>query len=148
MNIYFIDQPLTSDELASAARLLSTAPMPGSILDLRQVRIPGILPVADRGGCFTLKLLDYAPHFQRLFVRAGAGSVKDEPVAFLRQNSRGPNPLNAVLMLALREVTGVVPYVLNRSAHSGIQVSGPDPLIGLLRHGLSGRPDRRARGKA
>lgn len=139
VNIYYLDQPLSKLELASTLLSLFVEHIPGGVLDIKQRRVPAVFPVQMINGQFCLELPDYVSIFKKHFIRAGAAVSGNERSAYLHPEYPSHNPLNAVLVLALREATGGMPYILKRrpGTKSRIRIVAPDQLTRVLDQKLS-----------
>lgn len=120
MNVYFIDGPLTDDQLTEFGRVLPALHSVSIRSPFRQQRLPVVLPVPDSHGSYPLPLRAYVPllteHFRRVGIARGL------PTALVLPHG---NPLTGAVALALKNVLGRPPYLVARRGDD----SGPIRVI-------------------
>lgn len=134
MNVYFLDRPLCSSEVVALTALLRG--MAGSAQEplIRQFRVPYVLPAPAADGRPDLALPRYVGVLRKHFVRAGANAQAGETLALALPQPR--TRFGGVLALALRRVTGRLPYLIVRGA------PGREGLRLIDVHGLADWLDR------
>ncbi|MCA9232649.1 MAG: hypothetical protein KDA57_18510 [Planctomycetales bacterium] len=107
--VYYLDEPLSGDELAYACEALGDFEGAGLSLSIEQIRVPSVLPVRDEEATATLsgdvKLV------QRHLTRAGMQRHAGRQIAWVM-----PKELAWGLRLqeAIWLVTGYYPYMIQR----------------------------------
>ncbi|HYW02918.1 MAG TPA: hypothetical protein VFA86_03165 [Gammaproteobacteria bacterium] len=112
MDIYFIDRPLTGDELSELGRLLAGSFAWFHDRAICQRRVPAVLPAPGPHGRYALALPRYIRLFHKHFQRAGAAQSRDQSLALLLPLAS--DPMAGTLAIALREVAGRLPHIILR----------------------------------
>lgn len=109
MNVYFVDRPLTDEQLTELGRVLRGSYSVRIELALRQRRLPAVLLAPDLDGRHPLPLRSYVPllatHFRRV------GLARGLPAALVLPQA---SPLAGAIALALKSVLGRAPYLVAR----------------------------------
>lgn len=109
MDVYFVDRPLTDDQVTELGRILRGLYCLRLLSPLRQQRLPILLPVPDSDGRYSLRLRAYAPLLTEHFRRVGLAI--HTPAALVLPHG---NHLAGAIALALRNVLGMPPYLVTR----------------------------------
>ncbi len=129
MDIYYFERALTDAELVACARILAGMHVPGVQSPPRQRRVPGLFPQPAPGA--RPGLPGYVPLLGRHLRKIGLAPRWRQCVAMLLLPD---SPLSAALALALREASGLAPYIILRAHRPGgpLRVIDPGPLLDVL----------------
>lgn len=129
MNIYYLGRPLRTVDSATVARILRRTRLPEADGPLRQRRVPNLLPLARPGA--RINLQQYVPLLSQHLKRIGIAPAWREHVAVILKPG---SPLNAVLAFALRQTSGLAPYLVVPARRPGefARVIDPGSLLDVL----------------
>lgn len=125
MDIYYLDRPLTGDELGELGRLLASSFAHFHDRAICQHRVPAVLPTAGPDGRYSLALPRYIRLFHQHFQRAGAAHGRDRSLALLLPPQAGA--ITGTLAIALREVAGRLPHLIVRQPGESQRLEIVDP---------------------
>lgn len=141
MNIYYLGRPLGTVDSATVARILRRTRLPEADAPIRQRRVPNLLPLAPPSARINLR--QYVPLLSQHLERIGIAPLPRERVAMVMLAG---SALNGVLAFALRQTSGLTPYLVvpARRPRESARVIDPGSLLDVL--GPPGRayPPRRA----
>ncbi|HYW90841.1 MAG TPA: hypothetical protein VFA95_00005 [Gammaproteobacteria bacterium] len=146
MDIFYVDRPLSQNQLEVVARIFGGLRDSGAWSTWEQRRVPCVLPTANPEGRLSLPLRSYVPLFQKHFRILGLAPGGRRPVAIVLPER---NPFGGALALALRDVTGISPYVIVRrkDVRESVCVIEPGSVLDVLDHYRCGRSDRELSGR-
>lgn len=132
MNIYYLDHPLSDNELLTAARMIGHARLTEAQCVLTQHRVPDLFPAPAQKTYPILR--EFVPLLRQQLQRVGIAPVRDEKAAMLLAPD---NPLNGVLALTLRETSGLTPYFIVRAQgeRGSLRLVDAGPLLNVLETG-------------
>ncbi len=122
MNIYYVEHALTDSEAGAAARILRSTRVPEAQSPIRQRRVPSLFPQPAPGTRPGLRR--YAPLLCRHLQRLGLAPRRHEQVAVVLLAC---SPVNGALAFALREASGLAPYLIVRAQGAGASLRVLDP---------------------
>lgn len=129
LNCYYLDQPLSDEELQFVARTLTGpwARFKTGTTGLRQVRVPAVLPLPDANGHYAESREQRAQRVCQNLRHAGIRADAGRRVVWVMP--RDPE-WDAIFQFAIREETGYAPFVAQRwFPQDGITVRGTLRLI-------------------
>ncbi len=120
LNCYYLDEPLSDDELAFATRVLigPCARFPTEAHGLRQVRVPAVLPLPDAQGRFAQGREERARQMRQNLRHAGVHADAGRRVLWVMPHD---SEWDAIFRFAIREETGFGPFVAQRWFDHGTQ---------------------------
>lgn len=127
MNIYYLDRPLVDAEVMAAARTFRCRHLVEAQWSFRQHRVPGLFAQPAPGA--RLSLRRYTPLLRRHLDRIRATPLWREHVAMVVAVR---NPLNGALAFALREASGLAPYIILRTSGTSVRVLEPASMLDVL----------------
>jgi len=124
LSCYYLDQALDEEELAFVARTLTGpwARFKTGARELRQVRVPAVLPLPDEHGVYAESPEERASHVCLHLRHAGIRADAGKRVVWVTPQDAD---WDAVFQFAIRQETGFAPYVAQRWVpHDGVLVRG------------------------
>lgn len=109
MNIYYIDQALTEDELQFIKDTLKKRHAGLSFQDIQQIRVPFVLPTPAEDGSYQENILQRMRIARRNLLRTPVESDAGAPVIWVMP--RQPH-WGTVFQLAIQELTGYFPFIV------------------------------------
>lgn len=133
LNCYYLDQPLSDEELEFVARMLTGpwARFKTGARELRQVRVPAVLPLPEADGTYAESREERAYGVRQNLRHAGIRADAGRQVVWVMPQDAD---WDAIFQYAVREETGFAPFVAQRwfpleggqeGGQSGGQVRGP-----------------------
>lgn len=113
LSCYYLDQPLDADEARFVAQILTGpwARFKTGARELRQIRVPAVLPLPDPEGQYTASREERAQLVRLNLQHAGIQADAGRQVVWI--TPRDPD-WDAVFQFAIREETGYAPFVAQR----------------------------------
>jgi len=111
MKIYYLDEPLNQGELESIQEFLVEREGIKYANIIEQIRIPAVLPAPDLDGKYRNDLRKLIDNVKNNFVRAGLIRDYGQQIVFVMSKD---NFWNGIFQLAISEITGFYPYVVQR----------------------------------
>ncbi|HVL74642.1 MAG TPA: hypothetical protein VM406_01390 [Noviherbaspirillum sp.] len=124
LSCYYLDDPLTDEELAFVARTLTGywARFKTGAQEVHQVRVPGVLPLPDENGEYADSREERAQRVRHNLRHAGIRGDAGRRVVWVMPKDAD---WDAVFQFAIREETGFAPFVAQRwFPKDGEQVRG------------------------
>lgn len=134
MRIYYLDKPLNEEELKFVKQALCEREGLQSIQVVEQIRVPTVLPIPGKEKVFEEDVAQRTRLAMKNLFRAG---LKKDIGSQVTRVMPKETHWGAVFELAIYEVTGFAPYVVQRWRYDGNHlVKGPIRLIDG--HGMIG----------
>ena len=137
MKIYYLDEPLNEEELESIKEFLTEREgnLYTEVID--QIRIPTVLPTPDIDGYYRDDIKKLIDHVKRNLVKTGFLRDSGQQIVFVLAKD---NFWNGIFQLAISEVTGFYPYIVQRWYYNGDQCVRRDIRL-IDGHGMMGYKD-------
>jgi hypothetical protein len=136
MRIYYLDLPLTDDELSIVKELLDQEESPEIVGELEQIRVPYVLPTPDRDGKWkTGDTTAHVEHVKKNLMKSGVLKDSGRQIAFVV-----PEQIywGSVIQLAIYEMTGFYPYAIQPWIYDEIEGRIRRDLRVINGHGMMG----------
>lgn len=109
MNIYYLDERLTQEELTFLKSILKKRHGGLSFQDIEQIRIPSVLPAPEVGGTFKMGIVQRVRYAKKNLMRTNIEKDAGSPVIWVLP--REPH-WGTVFQLAIQEITGCFPFIV------------------------------------
>ncbi len=129
MNVYYLDRRLSDNETVAAARTLRCTHLTEAQWSLVQFRVPRVFSAPAPRACPSLRR--YARLLRRHLERIGTAPFWHEHVAMVLAPCC---PLNGALAFALRDASGLAPYMIVRTQGAGgaLRVVEPGSMLEVI----------------
>lgn len=121
LSCYFLDQPLSAEErpFVEQALLGPWAKFKTGAQSLVEKRVPQVLPAPTEDGSYPLSLEQRAEQIRRNLRHAGIRTDCGRQVVWIMPED---SEWDAIFQYAIREETGMAPYVVQRWYRQGTQM--------------------------
>lgn len=137
MRIYYLDEPLDEEEIEFVKQALCQREGLQSIQHIDQIRVPTVLPIPAQKGVFEKDVEGRTQIAINSLSRAGINNDIGSQVTWVMPKN---THWGCVFQLAIWEVTGFAPYVVQRWRYDGDHLVRGD--ISLIDgHGMMGGKD-------
>ena len=109
MNIYYLDQALDAEELEFIKSTLKKRHGGLSFSDIRQVRVPAVLPAPTEDGSYEENIIERLRIARRNLLRTDIEKQAGAPVIWIMP--KGAH-WGTVFQLAIQELTGYFPFIV------------------------------------
>jgi len=137
MRIYYLDEPLNEEELNFAKDALCQKKGLKSIQSIEQIRVPTILPTPGKKGIFEEDVEDRTQLAMNNLIRAGINNDIGTQTTWIMPKE---THWGTIFQLAIYEITGFAPYVIQRWRIEGEKKVKRDIRL-IDAHGMIGEKD-------